>query len=261
MLTFPQISPIAFEIGPFIVRWYGLMYLIGFAVAWTLGRWRANRPGSGWTAQEVDDLVAMCIVGLVLGARVGYILFYDFSYFLSHPLAIFQIWKGGMSFHGGAIGVTFCMWLFARRKGKSFFGVTDFLVPLAPPGLFAGRVGNFINGELWGRVTDAPWGMVFPDPYAGHLPRHPSQLYEALLEGLALFVILWLFTARPRPRMAASGLFVLGYGSFRFFVEFFRQPDAQLGFIAFGWLTMGQLLCVPMILGGALLLAAAYRRK
>ncbi|MGE4298987.1 MAG: prolipoprotein diacylglyceryl transferase [Desulfovibrionaceae bacterium] len=259
MLVYPRIDPVALSIGPLAIHWYGLMYMIGFATAWLLGRHRARKPGSGWTPQQVDDCITYCIAGLILGARFGYVLFYDLPVFLAHPLDIFAIWKGGMSFHGGLIGIIVCLLLFARKTGKNFFQIGDFLVPLAPPGLLAGRLGNFINGELWGRFTDLPWGMVFPG--GGIYPRHPSQLYEALLEGVTLFCILWWYTARPRPTMAASGLFLFCYGLFRFTVEFARQPDIQLGFIAFGWLTMGQLLCLPMFLAGIALFALAHAKK
>lgn len=261
MLVHPNFDPVAFSLGPLKVRWYGLMYLLGFAAGWTLGRYRAARAGSGWSAQQVDDLVFYIALGVILGGRIGYVLFYQFGAFLADPLMLFKIWEGGMSFHGGLLGVLLAMGLFARRIGKGFFEVTDFIAPLVGPGLFFGRIGNFINGELWGRVSDVPWAMVFHTPGAGKLPRHPSPLYEAALEGMALFIILWLYSARPRPTMAVSGLFLVCYGVFRCFVEFFRQPDAQLGFIAFDWLTMGQLLSLPMILIGAALLIWAYRRR
>jgi phosphatidylglycerol:prolipoprotein diacylglycerol transferase len=237
------------------------MYLFGFVTGWALGRYRARREGSGWSAQQVDDLVFYTALGVILGGRIGYVLFYNFSAFLTNPLMIFKIWQGGMSFHGGLLGVLLAMGLFARKIGKGFFEVTDFMAPLIPPGLFFGRIGNFINGELWGRVSDAPWAMVFHTPGAGDQPRHPTPLYEAALEGVVLFIIVWLYSSRPRPSMAISGLFLLGYGGFRFAVEFFRQPDAHLGFIAFGWLTMGQLLSLPMILCGAAFLAWAYYRQ
>jgi phosphatidylglycerol:prolipoprotein diacylglycerol transferase len=206
-------------------------------------------------------LVFYTALGVILGGRIGYVLFYNFPTFLSNPLMIFKIWQGGMSFHGGLLGVLLAMGLFARKIGKGFFEVTDFIVPLIPPGLFFGRIGNFINGELWGRVSDVPWAMVFQTPGAGDQPRHPTPLYEAALEGVVLFIIVWLYSSRPRPSMAISGLFLLGYGGFRFAVEFFRQPDAHLGFIAFGWLTMGQLLSLPMILCGAIFLVWAYYRQ
>lgn len=267
MLPYPEIDPVALSLGPLKVRWYGLMYLFGFLAAWLLGRYRAkvsqrpDGPKPEWTTHEMDDLITYCVVGLILGARLGYTLFYDFTFFLTHPLEIIKIWQGGMSFHGGLLGLLCSAWFFMRKHGKSLGQVADFIAPLAPPGLFFGRLGNFINAELWGRATDQPWGMIFPGAAAGGVPRHPSQLYEALLEGLTLFVLLWVFSARQRPRNAVIGLFLMLYGVFRFCVEFFRQPDAQLGFIAFDWLTMGQLLCLPMILVGGFLLARAYAKR
>ncbi len=259
MLQYPQINPIALELGPLKIHWYGLMYVIGFLGAWGLAEWRARKPASGWTSAQVSDLIFYCAVGVVIGGRIGYMLFYDLSSFLSNPLVIFKVWDGGMSFHGGLLGVIIAMWLFARSTQKAFFAVGDFVAPLVPIGLAAGRIGNFINGELWGRVTHVPWGMVFPN--AGPQPRHPSQLYEFFCEGILLFIILWWFSAKPRPRMAVSGLFLLGYGIFRFGLEFFRQPDIQLGFVAFGWMTMGQLLSIPMILFGITFLYWAYRHN
>jgi len=261
MLIHPNFDPVAFSLGPLKVRWYGLMYLCGFVAGWGLGRYRAARPGSGWTGQQVDDLIFYAALGVILGGRVGYILFYHFGAFLADPLLLLRIWEGGMSFHGGLLGVLLAMALYARKLGKGFFEVTDFIAPLVPPGLFFGRIGNFINGELWGRVSDVPWAMVFHTLGAGNQPRHPSPLYEAALEGVALFVILWLYSAKPRPTMAVSGLFLLCYGAFRFVVEFFRQPDAHLGFVAFDWLSMGQLLSLPMLIAGTAFLAWAYRRR
>ena len=269
MLTYPDINPIAFELGPIKVfghtlgplqvHWYGIMYLIGFGAAWWLGRRRALRPESGWTEQQVSDLIFYGALGAVLGGRIGYVLFYDLPAYVEAPLRILKVWEGGMSFHGGLIGVLVAMTLYRRHINKTFFEVTDFLAPLVPIGLGAGRIGNFINGELWGKVSDLPWAMVFPT--GGPLPRHPSQLYEAFLEGLVLFTILWLFSMKPRPRMAVSGLFLLCYGLFRFAVEFVRVPDAQLGYLAFGWVTMGQILSLPLILAGAGLLWWAYRKQ
>lgn len=257
MLPYPDIDPVAIRLGPVQVHWYGIMYLVGFAAAWWLGRRRAMRPDIPVTPEQVADIVFYGALGVVLGGRLGYILMYDPATYLAHPLEIFRIWQGGMSFHGGLLGVLISMWLFARRHAIPLMKLMDFLAPLVPIGLGAGRIGNFINGELWGRVTDLPWAMVFPQ--AGPLPRHPSQLYEALLEGLVLFIILWFYSSRPRPTMAVSGLFLVGYGSFRCLVEFAREPDAQIGYLAFGWLTMGQLLSVPMILIGAVMLWWAYR--
>jgi len=260
MLVHPDFDPIAFSLGPLHVRWYGLMYLLGFLAGWALGRYRAKQPGSGWTAAQVDDLVFYIALGVILGGRIGYVLFYGFEGFLNDPLLLLRVWEGGMSFHGGLLGVVLAMLVFARRHHQGFWVTTDFIAPLIAPGIFFGRIGNFINGELWGRVTDLPWAMVFRQA-GDHLPRHPSQLYQAALEGLALFVIVWLFSARPRPTMAVSGVFALAYGGFRLLVEFVRQPDAHLGYLAFGWLTMGQLLSLPMIGIGAALLALAYRRR
>ena len=260
MLVHPDFDPVAFSLGPLHVRWYGLMYLLGFLAGWALGRYRANRPGSGWTPEQVDDLVFYIALGVILGGRIGYVLFYGFGNFLRDPLALFRVWEGGMSFHGGFLGVLLAMGLFARKHQKSFWPTVDFIAPLIPPGLFFGRIGNFINGELWGRVTDLPWGMVFRQTGDG-LPHHPSQLYQAALEGVALFVIVWLFSAKPRPAMAVSGVFALAYGVFRFLVEFVRQPDPQLGYLAFGWVTMGQVLSLPLIAVGVVLLTLAYRRQ
>ncbi|MGK2942815.1 MAG: prolipoprotein diacylglyceryl transferase [Immundisolibacter sp.] len=258
MLHHPAIDPIALQLGPLAIRWYGLMYLLGFAAAWWLGRRRVNAPGSGWRMDELGDLIFYGALGAVLGGRLGYTLFYQPAYYLSHPLAIVQAWQGGMSFHGGLLGVLVACWLYGRKTGRGFFAVTDFVAPLVPTGLLAGRLGNFINGELWGRVTDVPWGMVFQG--AGELPRHPSQLYQAGLEGALLFVIVWVYSARPRPAMAVSGVFLLSYGALRFIGEFARQPDAFIGFVAFDWLTMGQVLSLPMLAAGVVLLALVRRR-
>ena len=259
MLIHPDFDPVAFSLGPLHVRWYGLMYLLGFLAGLALGRYRVRQPGSGWTAEQMDDLVFYIALGVILGGRVGYILFYGFAGVLHDPLLLFRIWEGGLSFHGGFLGVLLAMLLFARKYQKGFWSTMDFVAPLIAPGLLFGRIGNFINGELWGRVTDLPWGMVFRQTGDG-LPRHPSQLYEAALEGVALFVIVWLFSARPRPTMAVSGVFALGYGVFRFLVELVRQPDPQLGYLAFGWLPMGQLLSLPLVAVGVILLTLAYRR-
>ena len=247
----PDIQPY-FELGPLKVHWYGMMYLIGFLSAWWLGVRRSTQEDSPWDEEQVGDLIFYAAIGVILGGRFGYILFYDLAAYLQNPLDIFKIWQGGMSFHGGLIGVLVSLWLFARKLGYTFFQVTDFVAPLVPIGLGAGRVGNFINGELWGRETDVAWGMVFSKTDPLLLVRHPSQLYEALLEGVLLFLLLWLYSSKPRPLMAVSALFLIGYGLFRSFVELFRVPDAHIGYLAFEWLTMGQLLSLPMVLIGLL---------
>jgi len=258
MLTYPDIDPIIFAIGPLKLRWYGMMYLLGFAAFWWLGSRRARREGSLWTPFQVQDFLFYGALGVILGGRIGYMLFYGFDALVENSLNLFRIWDGGMSFHGGLVGVLVAMAWYARRNGRTFFQLADFVAPLVPIGLGAGRIGNFINGELWGRPTDLPWGMVFP--YVDGQPRHPSQLYEVLLEGVVLFAVLWWYSASARPRRAVSGLFLLLYGVFRFAVEFVRQPDVQLGFVAFGWITMGQVLSVPLIAFGAWLLWNAYRQ-
>lgn len=259
MLIYPDIDPILVQLGPLNIHWYGVMYLIGFALAWWLGWQRAQRADSVVNPEQMNDLLFYGALGVVIGGRLGYIVFYHFSDYLSNPLEIFKIWQGGMSFHGGLIGVLVAMGLYGRHIGRGFFEITDFIAPLIPPGLAAGRIGNFINGELWGRPTDLPWGMVFF--HVDTLPRHPSQLYEFLLEGVVLFLILWFFSQKSRPTRAVSGLFLIGYGSLRFLVEFARQPDAHLSFIALGWLTMGQILSIPMIIIGIILMIVAYRSR
>jgi phosphatidylglycerol:prolipoprotein diacylglycerol transferase len=236
------------------------MYLIGFSAAWWLGKYRAT-INPDWNAELVSDLIFYSALGVILGGRLGYILFYDLAAYIDSPLNILKIWQGGMSFHGGLLGVVVALWLYGRRIGKGFFQVTDFVAPLVPIGLGAGRIGNFINGELWGRTSDLSWAMVFTDPRAGGLARHPSQLYEALLEGLILFIIIWLYSRKSRPLMAVSGLFLTCYGLFRFLVEFTRMPDAHLGLIAFDWLSMGQLLSLPMFVIGLALLGWAYTNQ
>lgn len=254
MFLYPEFDPVALRIGPLAVRWYGITYLVGFAAAWYLGKRRAARAGSPVTPLQVDDLIFYAALGIILGGRIGYMLFYGFDQILENPLNLFRIWEGGMSFHGGFLGVLCAMWLYARRLGKGFFQLMDFVAPLVPIGLGAGRIGNFINGELWGAPTTVPWAFIVDGE-----ARHPSQLYEAGLEGLALFLILWLYSARPRPVMSVSALFLIGYGVFRFAVEFVRLPDAHLGYLAFGWLTMGQVLTLPMLVFGCILLWLAYR--
>ncbi len=257
MLQYPQIDPVAISLGPLNVHWYGLMYLVGLGGGWWLATRRARRPGAVMNEQQVGDLVFWVALGVILGGRLGYVLFYNFDQFLQQPLSLFAVWEGGMAFHGGLIGVILAMLLFARKQGLRFFQVADFVAPLVPIGLGAGRIGNFINGELWGRATDLPWAMQFPG--AGEVYRHPSQLYQFALEGVVLFALLWWFSSRPRPLMAVSGLFLAGYGSFRILVEFVREPDAHLGYLAFDWLTMGQLLSLPMVVAGVGLMIWGYR--
>lgn len=263
MFTHPGFNPIALQIGSFGIHWYGLMYLIGFFGGLWLGQYQVNRlrkldPNSPWQARDPDDMLFYIALGVVLGGRLGYVVFYQPSYFLQHPLEIFALWQGGMSFHGGFIGVMVAMALFARKRGVIWLQLMDFVAPLVPIGLGAGRLGNFINGELWGRPTHADWGMVFPA--VDQVARHPSQLYEFALEGIALFVILWCFAGKKRPIGAVSAMFLLCYGSFRFLVEFTREPDSFLGLLSLG-LSMGQWLCVPMIMAGLWLMRRAYRQS
>ena len=255
-MNYPDIDPIAISLGPLSIHWYGLMYVIGFVAAWWLGCRRAARLGL--TRDDIGDLLFYCAIGVVAGGRLGYALFYGMGRLIDNPLWLFQVWDGGMSFHGGLIGVLLAALYFARKKRLAFFTLTDFIAPLVPIGLGAGRIGNFINRELPGRVTELPWGMPFPG--MGPEPRHPSALYEALLEGLALFAVLWVVSATPRQRGLISGLFLMLYGVFRFAVEFVRLPDAHIGFIAFGWVTMGMLLTLPMILAGAALIGWSRRQ-
>ncbi|WP_100656232.1 prolipoprotein diacylglyceryl transferase [Alteromonas flava] len=252
--VFPNIDPIIFSIGPLAVRWYGLMYLIGFVAAFFLAKQRLARVG--WSKEQLSDFLFWGFLGVIIGGRVGYVLFYQFDLFLSDPLYLVKIWTGGMSFHGGLLGVITAIALYARKMNMRFLTLGDFVAPLVPIGLGAGRLGNFINAELWGRTTDVPWGVIFPG--AGNYPRHPSQLYEFALEGVVLFVLLWWYSAKPRPRGAIGGLFLLGYGCFRFIIEFFREPDSHLGLYSFG-LSQGQLLCIPMIALGTGLIVYGYR--
>jgi phosphatidylglycerol:prolipoprotein diacylglycerol transferase len=254
-----SINPVAFKLGPLAVHWYGLMYLGGFLGGWLAGEYRRQKGRFPVTRDAFSDLVFYAMMGVVLGGRVGYMLFYTaISWIWTDPLALFRIWDGGMSFHGGLLGVALAGWWWSRRQKIHFADTIDFLAPLVPIGLGLGRLGNFINGELWGKPADVSWAMIFPSaPDA--LPRHPSQLYEFALEGVAMFTILWLFSMKPRPRYAVSGLFALLYGCFRIAVEFFRLPDAQLGYLAFGWLTMGQVLSLPLVALGLILLAMSRR--
>jgi phosphatidylglycerol---prolipoprotein diacylglyceryl transferase len=262
VLVYPHIDPVALHLGPLKVHWYGLMYLMGFGAGYALGLWRARRSGGAWTDEMLSDMVFYVALGVILGGRLGYVLFYGFSRFLNDPLWAFRVWEGGMSFHGGLLGVLIAMIIFARQYKKNWIDVMDFVAPFVPPGILFGRIGNFIGGELWGRpVLDPnyPLGMIFP--HVDMLARHPSQLYEAALEGLVLFALLWWYSSTPRPRMAVSSVFLIGYGLARFTVEFFRQPDADKGFMLFDWMTMGQILTAPMILGGLILLLLAYRNE
>ena len=276
MLTYPDIDPVLLQLGPLAIRWYGLMYLIGFVGAWWLGVVRAKRPGSGWQPQEIGDLLFYVVLGVVLGGRIGYVVFYDFAQVAADPWRVVRIWEGGMAFHGGLVGVLLAVGLFARNTGRGFFQVTDYIAPLVPIGLGAGRFGNFINGELWGAPGDQPWTMrvACHGPLRADLCQaklglpigaeytpalHPTQLYQSLLEGVALFIVLWWVSAKPRSRGLVSGLFCLLYGVFRFAVEFVRMPDTHLGYLAWDWLTMGQLLSLPMVLLGVILIVLSRR--
>lgn len=260
MLHYPHINPIAFNLGRLHVHWYGLMYLFGFMAVWTLGNYRAHRQK--WVPLKNNDQILDAIfygaMGVIIGGRLGYMFFYDLPYFISHPWVIVQVWDGGMSFHGGLIGVTVGMALFAHQRKIVFFDLMDFFAPLAPIGLGLGRVGNFINGELWGRVTTSPMGMVFPR--GGSLPRYPSQLIEMFLEGFCLFAFLWILSSKRRPRMFMSAWFLIGYSICRILSEFFREPDPQLGYLAWHWLTMGQVLSIPMLFLGIGLLVVGLRK-
>ncbi len=258
MLTHPQFDPVALQLGPFAVHWYGLMYLLAFGLVLVLGRWRiAHQPWTGWNSKMLDDALFYGVLGVILGGRIGYILFYKPGDFLANPLDILKVWEGGMSFHGGFLGVILAMALFARSRKLPWLSVTDFIAPLVPLGLAAGRLGNFINGELWGRPTDLPWGMVFPQAADG-IARHPSQLYQFAGEGLLLFAIVWLFALKPRPVGAISAVFLIGYGVLRFLAEFTREPDSFLGLLGLG-LSMGQWLSLPMIVVGIWMLRWAQR--
>ena len=261
MLIHPQINPVAIAIGPLSIHWYGLMYLLGFTLFVLLGRYRIkhnHNPQSAFTYEMLDDALFYGMLGVILGGRLGHVLFYQFGYYLEHPLHIFAIWEGGMSFHGGFLGVFVAMLLLAHKHKISWLTVTDFIAPLTPLGLAAGRIGNFINGELWGRHTDVPWGMVFP--YVDEFPRHPSQLYQFALEGVLLFIFIWIYSSKPRATGAVSGMFMIGYGVLRSFAEFFREPeDGFMGVMTLG-ITMGQWLSIPMIVAGIAVLIWSNRK-
>lgn len=263
MLVHPEFDPVAVHLGPLAVRWYGLMYLAGFALFWLLGRKRAADAWRGITKENVEDLLFYGVFGIILGGRLGYCLFYQPSFYLAHPLAVFEIWQGGMSAHGGLVGALVVMWIYSARRKLGFWNTVDFVAPLVPLGLMAGRIGNFINGELWGRPasSELPWAMVFPQAADGGVPRHPSQLYEAGLEGLALFLLLWIYSRKPRPCGRVAALFGIGYGVARFMSEFFREPDAFLGLQALGF-SRGQWLTLPLALAGiGLWIWAGHREK
>jgi len=261
MWSYPAIDPVALALGPITIHWYGLMYVIGFAAAWLLGLYRA-KSSPLWDKDNVGDLLFYAALGVVLGGRIGYVFFYDFATLLANPLSLVMVWQGGMSFHGGLLGVTLAMLLFARKQGLSIFSVADFVAPLVAIGLGLGRIGNFINGELWGKLTDSPLGMWVYDPMLQTMvQKYPTQLLQAFLEGLVLFVLLWWYSSTSRPAGAVAALFLVGYGVFRIIAEFFRAPDAHMGYLAGDWLTMGMVLSLPMIVIGVALMIWAYRQK
>lgn len=259
MINYPDLSPVALDLGVIKVHWYGLMYLFGFISAILIGNFRAKASTNNWTKDQVSDVIFYSAVGVIAGGRIGYVLFYNFSVFIENPLMIIRIWEGGMSFHGGMLGVFIALYLFAQKTNRTFFQVSDFIAPMVPLGLGFGRIGNFINKELWGRPVDSyvPWAMNYGD----NIGRHPSSLYQATTEGVLLFGILFVFSMKPRPTMAVSGVFMMCYGMFRFITEFFRTPDAQLGFVMFDWMTKGQQLSVPMIIFGITILFFAYKKQ
>lgn len=261
MIAYPEINPVAFHIGPLSIYWYGLMYLFAFLTCSLLLHYRLRHSpfSRGFKEEDISDLVFYSALGVIIGGRLGYMFFYNLDVWLQHPLALFQIWKGGMSFHGGLIGVIIALAFYSYKIGKPLVAITDFIAPVVPIGLAFGRLGNFINGELWGRETTVPWAMIFPG--ASNVPRHPSPLYEFFFEGVLLFIILWFYSAKPRPLCAVSGLFLIFYGLFRFSLEFFREPDLQMGFVAFNWMTEGQLLSIPMFILGVGLFVFSHRGK
>ena len=260
MIAYPEIDPVIFSLGPLNVHWYGVTYLIGFSIAYGIGRYRSSKATAPVKAEYIEDLIFYIAVGLIVGSRIGYVLFYNFGKFLDDPLWLFAVWEGGMSFHGGVIGGFFGCCLYARKINIPWPTLLDFIVPMIPIGIGVVRIGNFIGQELWGRETDVAWGMIFPNDPA-QLVRHPSQLYEAFLEGLCLFLIVFFYSSKPRPELSIVGVGLLFYGSFRFCVEFFRQPDAHIGIDAFGWMSRGQILSTPMILLGLGLIIWSYAKQ
>lgn len=248
MFIYPNINPVALGVGPLKIHWYGVMYLLGFIFAWLVAKYRTQKLNLPWSQEQISDLIFYAALGLIIGGRCGYMFFYAWSDLVNNPVNLFKIWQGGMSFHGGLIGGFLALALFAKQQHKSFLEITDFTAPMVPLGLGAGRLGNFINGELWGQTTNMPWGMIFPQ--VDMQPRHPSQLYEFGLEGLALFLIIFFYSLKPRERGYTTALFLVSYSLFRFYIEFFREPDVQIGYLFHGWLTMGQLLTIPVFLLG-----------
>ena len=258
MWHYPEFDPVLVSLGPLSIHWYALSYLVGIVIVWwSLGR-RSRAHDMGWSDEQVSDMIFYGVLGVILGGRLGYMLFYGWQSLAADPFSLFRVWEGGMSFHGGLLGVLTAMYLFGRHVGRGFFAVTDFIAPSIPIALGCGRIGNFINGELPGRVTNVPWAAIYPGDIVG---RHPSSLYQAFSEGVLLFSLLWLFTRRSRPIMAVSGVFLIGYGGVRFCTEFFREPDRHLMFIAFEWMTMGQLLSLPMIALGVGFVIYSYRKE
>lgn len=257
MWQYPEIDPVAIAFGPVRIHWYAISYLVGIGLAWLLLRYRTRRDGLNWRSDDLSDIIFYAVLGVLLGGRIGYMLFYGLDGLVNDPLSALKIWQGGMSFHGGLLGVIIALYIYGRRRGRAFFSITDFIAPAVPLALGCGRIGNFINTELPGRVSDLPWAVVYPGDLVA---RHPSSLYQALLEGPLLFALLWIYSAKPRPRMAVSGLFLLGYGSLRLVSEVFREPDSHMGFILFEGVTAGQLLSLPMAFIGIGMLAYSYRQ-
>ena len=256
MWNYPNFNPVALDLGVIIIHWYAISYLVGIGLVWWTVIIRNKVYGYGWTSESISDLVTYAVFGVILGGRIGYILFYDFTKFISEPVIIVKIWQGGMSFHGGLLGVMLASLVYVKRTGKNFMATMDLIAPSVPLALGCGRIGNFVNGELPGRITEVPWGVIFPGEI---LARHPSSLYQAFMEGVVLFAVMWLYASVRRPHMAISGLFLLSYGIIRCFTEIFRQPDSHIGFLMLERLTMGQLLSLPMALIGLMILIISYR--